>query len=78
MGHGDRWAAVEKDYEDFIGEMLPLICQGGTLAGKNAFTHSLDDVPNKAGVVYGLQYLEPRGDNLDYSFSLSRSGPNDL
>jgi len=58
MGHGDRWAAVEKDYEDFIGEMLPLICQGGTLAGRNAFTHTLDDVPNKTGVVYGLQYLE--------------------
>lgn len=59
MGHGDHWEAVEKDYENFVGEMLPRICQSGTLVGKNAFTHTLDEVSNKTGVVYGLQYLEP-------------------
>lgn len=58
MGHGDHWEAIEKNYTDFLGEMLPKICQEGKLAGKNAFTHTLDDVENKVGVVFGLQYLE--------------------
>ena len=57
-GHGNHWEAIEANYAEFIGEMLPKICQEGKLAGKNAFTHTMDDVENKVGVVFGLQYLE--------------------
>ena len=56
MEHGDHWEAVEKDYEEFVAEMLPLICQEGKLIGKNAFTQTVDDV-SKTGVAFGLQYL---------------------
>jgi hypothetical protein len=58
MGHGDHWEAVEKNYEEFVSEMLPLICEKGRLIGKNTFTHTLDDVPTKSGVVFGLRYLD--------------------
>ena len=56
MGHGDHWEAVEKNYEEFVAEMLPLICQKGRLIGQNAFTHTVDDM-SKSGVAFGLQYL---------------------
>lgn len=58
MGHGDHWAAIEKDSTEFIAEMLPRICQEGSVVGKNAFTHSIDDVPNKVGIAFGLQYAD--------------------
>jgi len=57
-GHGNHWEAIESNYPEFIAEMLPKICQEGKVAGKNAFTHTLDDVPNKVGVAFGLQYAE--------------------
>lgn len=58
MGHGDHWATIEKDSTDFIAEMLPKICTDGKLIGKNAFTHSMDDVPNKVGIAFGLLYAD--------------------
>lgn len=58
MGHGDHWEAVEKNYSEFTAEMLPLICEKGKLVGKNAFTHAIDDIANKSGVVFGLKYLD--------------------
>lgn len=32
-GHGDHWEAIEKNYTEFVGEMLPKICQEGKLVG---------------------------------------------
>lgn len=58
MGHGDHWAAIERDSTEFIAEMLPRICSEGKLIGKNAFTHSMEDVPNKVGIAFGLQYAD--------------------
>lgn len=58
MGHGNHWEAVENNYSEFIAEILPLICQEGKLVGKNAFTHTMEDVPNKVGVAFGLEYAD--------------------
>lgn len=58
MAHGNHWEAIDSKYSEFIAEMLPRICQEGEVAGKNAFSHTLDDVPNKVGVAIGLRYLD--------------------
>jgi len=56
--HGDRWMSVEANNEDFIKEILPTICKKGRLAGKNIFSHELEDVAEKSGTVFGLSYLD--------------------
>jgi hypothetical protein len=78
MGHGDHWEAVEKDYSTFTAEMLPLICQKGKLIGENAFTHHIDDIPNKAGRVFGLRYLDSPLNFLALVVSGIEEGSNQL
>jgi len=58
MGHGDHWNACGMGDQDVVEEMLPDLCEKGRLIGENAFSHTLDDVANKAGTVFGLQYLD--------------------
>jgi hypothetical protein len=59
MLHGDHWGAVEKETDVYIDAMLPLICKEGRLVGETRFSHSLEEVDKKEGVVSGLQYPVP-------------------
>jgi hypothetical protein len=59
MLHGDHWGAVEQDADEYIDAMLPLICKEGKLVGETRFSHSLEEVDKKEGVVSGLQYPVP-------------------
>jgi hypothetical protein len=59
MKHGDHWQAVEQNKEEFIDIMIPLICKEGKPAGEHPFSHVLENVEQKEGVVFGLQYPDP-------------------
>ena len=59
MGHGDHWQAVEQDADNFIETMVPLICKEGGLVGQNSFRHTLAEVDQKEGTVFGIQYPVP-------------------
>ena len=78
MGHGDHWEAVEKNYAEFVAEMLPLICEEGKLIGENAFTHAIDDIPNKTGVAFALQYLASPLNFLALAVSEAEEGSKEL
>jgi len=60
-GHGDHWQAIDENYLDFIGTMIPRICQEGKLDGTGFFSF---DVAQKIGWLpqqatsFALRYLE--------------------
>ena len=56
MGHGDHWQAVDQDVDMYIQTMVPLIYKEGERVGENTFSHTLEEVEKKDGVVFGLQY----------------------
>ncbi len=76
--HGNHWEAIESNYPKFIAEMLPKICREGKLIGKNAFSHTMEDVPNKVGVAIGLQYAETPVNFLAIIVAEIEKGSNQL